>query len=92
MQQTLLGQWTAVRSKTEAFALRIDQGGTFALVTVFSGKTSQSKGKYTLQGSKITLIDEKGTQLAGTITLKSGKEFNFQPAGANTPLTFKKAG
>ena len=92
VQLGLVGQWTAARSKTEAFALRIDQGGTFALVTVISGKTSQSKGKYTISGSKLTLIDEKGTQLAGTVTLKSGKEFSFQPTGAKSPLTFKKAG
>ena len=92
VQQGLIGQWTAARSKTEAFALRIDQAGTFALVTVVSGKTSQSKGKYTLSGSQLTLIDDKGTQLAGTVTLKSGKEFSFQPSGAKTALTFKKAG
>ena len=72
--------------------MRIDQAGTFALVTVVSGKTSQSKGKYTLSGSQLTLIDDKGTQLAGTVTLKSGKEFSFQPSGAKTALTFKKAG
>ena len=92
VQLGLIGQWTSARSKTEAFALRIDKAGTFALVTVVNGKTSQSKGKYTLDGSKLTLIDEKGTQLAGTVTLKSGKEFSFQPTGANSPLTFKKAG
>ena len=88
----LIGQWTAARSKTEAFALRLDDEGTFALVTVINGKTSQSKGTYRIDSNKLTLKDEKGTQLAGTVTLKSGKEFSFQPTGANNPLTFKKAG
>ena len=92
LQLGLIGQWTAARSKTEAFALRLDNEGTFALVTVINGKTSQSKGTYTIDSSKLTLKDEKGTQLTGTVTLKSGKEFSFQPTGASNPLTFKKAG
>lgn len=92
LRADLFGQWTAARSQTEAFALRLDQQGSFALVTVISGKTSQSKGKFTLEGSKLTLVDEKGTQLVGTVSLKSAKEFNFQAAGSTKPLTFKKAG
>ena len=87
---TLVGKWAAARSKTEAFALQINTDGTFALVTVSGGKTSQSTGKYTLVGNKLTLTDTKGTKIAGTATLRSAKEFKFLPTGAKSPLTFKK--
>lgn len=86
----LVGRWAASRSKTEAFALQINSNGTFALVTVVSGKTSQSTGNFTLTGNRLTLKDTKGTQISGTVTLSSAKEFKFLPAGAKSALTFKK--
>ncbi len=72
--------------------MRIDAAGTFALVTVVSGKTSQSSGKYIFTSKTLTLTDTKGTRIAGTVTINSQSQFTFLPTGATTPLTFKKAG
>lgn len=90
-QDLLVGRWAASRSKTEAFALQINADGTFALVTVISGKTSQSTGKFTISGNTLTLVAKEGTQIAGTLTVSSAKQFKFQPNGAKTALTFNKA-
>ncbi len=91
---SLVGTWSAARSKTQAFALQINADGSFNMVTASGGKNAKSTGKYTLSGSTLTLVDTKGTRLSGRVEQTSSKEFKFSPAGskdASTGVTFKRA-
>ncbi|HEV7282461.1 MAG TPA: hypothetical protein VGN57_19820 [Pirellulaceae bacterium] len=89
---SLVGSWTASRSKTQAFALRLDADGKFALVTVDGTRNVQSSGSYVLGSGKLSLNDAKGGSLAGTIAVRSAEEFEFTPAGGSAAaLVFKKA-
>jgi hypothetical protein len=91
---SLVGKWAAARSKTVAFALQLKADSSFALVTVSGGKTNKSTGKYTLVDKRLTLVDSKGSQLAGAVKLVSASEFVFTPENSSTAkagLRFKRA-
>jgi hypothetical protein len=91
---SLVGTWSAARSKTLAFALQINADGSFSMVTANDGKNAKSTGKYTLSGSTLTLVDTKGTRLSGSVEQTSTKEFKFSPASskdATASVTFKRA-
>ena len=90
---SLVGRWSASRSKTEAFAMQLKADGTFVLVHVNQGKQTRSTGKFTLAGQSLTLAGSDGNKLAGDISPVSEQEFRFQPSGGKAgSLTFKKAG
>lgn len=89
---SLVGSWTASRSKTQAFALRLGADGAFALVTVDGSRNVQSTGNYVLSGGKLSLNDAKGGSLAGTVAIRSAEEFQFTPEGGSAgALVFMKA-
>lgn len=90
----LVGKWSATLSNEDAFALLLKKDGSFVLVHVKSGKTTQTSGNTTLAGNLLTLTSTDGTKLAGTVTMKSATEFNFRPqstTGKSKALVFKKA-
>ncbi|QDU96786.1 hypothetical protein [Lignipirellula cremea] len=86
----MIGQWVAARSKTEAFALRIDQNGSFAMVIVIGGKTIKSTGTYTTSGGNLNLTDTTGAKFAGAVKLQSKDQFELV-LNEKTTLTFKRA-
>lgn len=89
---SLVGSWTSSRSKTQAFALRLEADGKFALVTVDGTKNAQSSGTYVLSGDKLSLNDAKGGALVGTIAVRSTDRFEFTPqGGSSTALIFQRA-
>lgn len=89
---SLVGQWSATRSKTEAFAIRFKVDNTFDLVYVNSGKQTQSSGKYTVDGVKLTLEGNADFRLAGTLKFSNDQEFQFLlENSALAPLAFKRA-
>lgn len=89
---SLVGSWTASRSKTQAFALRLEADGKFALVTVDGTRNAKSSGTYVLGGEKLSLNDAKGGSLAGTIKIQSGSKFEFTPTGGSAAaLIFQRA-
>jgi len=88
---SLVGLWSASRDKSNAFALRLTDKGTFGLAIVSNGKNSQSTGRYTLSGSTLTLKDTKGTTLIGSVRQTQAKEFIFTPQNSSTSMTFKRS-
>jgi uncharacterized protein (TIGR03066 family) len=89
---SLVGSWTSSRSKTQAFALRLEADGKFALVTVDGTRNAKSSGTYVLSGDKLSLNDAKGGSLAGTIAIQSADKFEFTPTGGSAAaLVFQRA-
>lgn len=86
----LVGKWIASSGAKDAVALQIETDGTFRLVVVSGGQPKQSKGKFTLSGATLTLSGDDGTRLSGTVQ-SAAEGFQFQPDGAKTSLTFKRA-
>lgn len=87
---TLTGKWAASRSATEAFGIEFRQDGTFNLVYVNNAQQSKSSGRFTLTSGNLQLNGNDGLKLGGKLTLKSGSEFQFEPAGS-AAMTFRKA-
>lgn len=89
---SLVGRWSASRSKTEAFAIHFKADNTFLLVYVKDGKQTRSTGKFTVKGKKLSLEGKDGFRLSGAIESHSGKEFRFIPENSTSGgLTFKQA-
>jgi len=89
---SLVGKWSAARSKTEAFAVQFNGDNTFVLVYVNGGRQTRSNGKYSVSSSKLTLEGKDGFRLAGSINSPSNSEFRFVPENStSTGLTFKRA-
>jgi hypothetical protein len=88
----LMGKWSAARSAKEAFAMLLSTDGSFVLVYVKDGKQSRSTGKFTLQGSQLTLDSGSGTKIVGSVSNLSQKSFEFTPQNqGGLKLTFQKA-
>jgi hypothetical protein len=88
----LAGKWSASRSAKEAFAMLLKGDGSFVLVYVKDGKQSRSTGKFTLQGSQLTLDSGNGTKIVGSVSNLSQKSFEFTPQSqGGSKLTFQKA-
>lgn len=89
---SLVGSWTSSRSKTQAFALRLEADGKFALVTVDGTRNVMSSGTYVLSGDKLSLNDAKAGSLAGTIAVRTADKFEFTPQGGSAAaLIFQRA-
>ncbi len=92
--KALLGNWSAVRSESEAFAIQLNSNGTFVLVHVASQQQNRSTGNFTLEGETLTLSSDTGAPISATISLQSPTEFHFLPKNAakeTAKLIFKKA-
>ncbi len=89
---SLAGKWSATRSKSEAFAIQLNADSTFLLVYVNNGQKSQSKGKFTVAGKRLTLEGEGNFRLAGTINSPNSNEFQFRSENSTSAaLVFKRA-
>ncbi|PQO44234.1 CesT family type III secretion system chaperone [Blastopirellula marina] len=88
---SLIGAWSASKSKTEAIAIRFSAADKFQLVYVKSGKQSKSNGNFTINGDKLSLVGENGIRLEGKLVIASATDFTFTPSAAIGPLQFKKA-
>lgn len=89
---SLVGKWAASRSKTEAFAIQFKADEKFVLVYINNGQQSRSKGTYSLESGKLTMVGDDGFRLAGTIDSSSGEQFRFKPEKSNSgSLLFKRA-
>jgi uncharacterized protein (TIGR03066 family) len=87
-----VGKWSAARSRTEAFAMQLNNDGSFVLVFVKDGKQSKSNGKFTLGGNQLTLTTSDGGKFTGQVGNMSAKSFEFTPAGGKaSKLTFQRA-
>ncbi len=90
----LTGRWSASRAANEAFALRFDANGSFVLVSIKDSKQGKSSGKFSINGSQLTLEGTDGTRLTGTVEMKSASEFSFQPTatiGTVAAFNFRKS-
>lgn len=95
LSKALNGRWTAVRSKTEAFAVQFETDGTFRLAYVNNGKTTTSTGRFSLNADRLTLTGTDGVTMTGAVNSSSDSEFQFVPvsgAAKDATLTFRKAG
>lgn len=95
LSKALNGRWTAVRSKTEAFAVQFETDGTFRLAYVNNGKTTTSTGRFSLNADRLTLTGTDGVTMTGAVNSSSESEFQFVPvsgAAKDATLTFRKAG
>ncbi|UUO09171.1 hypothetical protein M4951_12840 [Blastopirellula sp. J2-11] len=88
---SLIGAWSAAKSKTEALAIRFDADSKFQLVYVKSGKQSKSKGKFSIQADTLSLVGDDGIRLAGKLTITSATKFTFTPSATIGTLEFSKA-
>lgn len=88
---SLVGAWSAAKSKTEAIAIRFAADNKFQLVYVKSGKQSKSNGKFTVTGENLSLVGDDGVRLEGKLVIASATAFTFTPSAAIGPLQFKKA-
>jgi uncharacterized protein (TIGR03066 family) len=89
---SFVGKWSAARSASEAFAMQLNQDGTFVLVYVKDGKQSKSTGKFAASGSQLTLTTSEGGKFAGQLSNQTAKSFDFTPAGGKaSKLTFQRA-
>jgi hypothetical protein len=91
---SLLGQWTASVATGEAFAVKFDATGRFALVHLKGGKSNTSRGKSVRTGENLVLQGDDGTKLNGTLKWRSEKGFQLAINGADgkpaVRLEFKK--
>jgi hypothetical protein len=88
----LVGRWSAARSASEAFAILLNNDGTFTLVYVKDGKQSQSKGNYSVAGGQLVLTTAEGTKFSGNLSNLTSKSFDFVPVGSTAgKLTFQRA-
>ncbi|MCC9607926.1 hypothetical protein LOC68_02640 [Blastopirellula sp. JC732] len=88
---SLIGAWSASKSKTEAIAIRFESGDKFQLVYVKAGKQSKSSGKFSINGDKLQLVGDDGIRLEGKLVIASATKFTFTPSAAIGPLQFNKA-
>ena len=87
-----VGKWAASRSKTEAFAMQLNQDGSFVLVYVKDGKQSRSTGKFTVGGSQLILTTSDGGKFSGQVSNQTARSFDFTPPSTKaTKLTFQRA-
>jgi hypothetical protein len=87
---SLIGNWSAVRSEKEAFAIQFSADGKFKLIYVKQGQQSKSTGKFLLSGESLTLLGDDGFRMTGTLNNKSDREFQLS-LSKTAILTFKKA-
>ncbi|MCU0878135.1 MAG: copper resistance protein NlpE [Pirellulaceae bacterium] len=88
----LVGRWSAARSASEAFAILLNNDGTFTLVYVKDGKQSQSKGQYSITSGQLVLTTAEGAKFSGNLTNVTTKSFDFNPTGSTAgKLTFQRA-
>lgn len=88
---SLIGSWSAAKSKTEAIAIRFDAGDKFQLVYVKSGKQTKSSGKFSINGDQLQLVGGEGVRLEGKLVIASATKFTFTPSAAIGTLQFSKA-
>lgn len=89
---SFVGKWSAARSRTEAFAMQLNQDGTFVLVYVKDGKQSKSSGKFAASGNQLTLTTSDGGKFAGQLGNVTARSFDFTPSsGRASKLTFQRA-
>ena len=87
-----VGKWSASRSQTEAFAMQLNNDGSFVLVFVKDGKQSKSSGKFTLGGNQLVLTTSDGGKFTGQVANLTAKSFEFTPVGGkSSKLTFQRA-
>jgi hypothetical protein len=88
----LVGRWSAARTASEAFAILLNNDGTFTLVYVKDGKQSQSKGQYSIASGQLVLTTAEGAKFSGNLTNVTSKSFDFNPSGSTAgKLTFQRA-
>ena len=85
----LIGRWSAVKSKTEAFAVEFKTDGSFNLVYVSNGTQTKSSGTFTQSTDSLTL-NGAGLKLSGQLSITSATQFEFTPNGS-AALVFRKA-
>lgn len=89
---SFVGKWSAARSASEAFAMQLNQDGSFVLVYVKDGKQSKSSGKFTLGSGQLILTTSEGGKFSGQLGNQTAKSFDFTPAGGKaSKLTFQRA-
>ncbi|TWT34340.1 hypothetical protein [Blastopirellula retiformator] len=88
---SLIGSWSAAKSKTEAIAIRFDAGDKFQLVYIKSGKQTKSSGKFSINGDQLQLVAGEGVRLEGKLEIASATKFTFTPSAAIGTLQFSKA-
>jgi uncharacterized protein (TIGR03066 family) len=87
-----VGKWSAARSASEAFAMQLNNDGSFVLVFVKDGKQSKSSGKFTLGGNQLVLTTSDGGKFTGQVANLTAKSFEFTPVGGKaSKLTFQRA-
>jgi hypothetical protein len=87
-----VGKWAASRSRTEAFAMQLNQDGSFVLVYVKDGKQSRSTGKFTVGGGQLILTTTDGGKFSGQVSNQTARSFDFLPPSTKaTKLTFQRA-
>lgn len=85
---SLKGTWAASGSNGQGFGISFD-GNKFQLAIVQNGKSSQSKGTWTMTGNQLTLAGE-GMTITGTLSITSDSEFELTLPN-QTPLKFSKS-
>ena len=90
----LVGRWSALVGKDQAFAIQIESDGQFRLVHVKSGKSTVSTGKTIQSGRDLTLAGDDGTKLRCTVTPQTDDAFqlaiNDAKGKPTVKLDFKK--
>ncbi len=87
---TLVGNWSAARSATEAFAIEFTAKGSFNLVFVNNGKQAKSSGTFSIAAGILTMSGSDGLKLSGAIRMTSATTFTFTPENSKA-LAFTKA-
>jgi hypothetical protein len=89
---SFVGKWAASRSQKEAFAMQLNQDGSFVLVYVKDGKQSRSTGKFTVGSNQLILTTTDGGKFSGQISNFTARSFDFTPPSTKaTKLTFQRA-
>jgi hypothetical protein len=91
---SLEGQWSASLNQKEAFAVRFDRSGRFALVHLRDGKSTQSTGKFSLQGNQLMMSGDDGVRLTSKLTWRGSQALRLEILGSSGKpgirLDFKK--
>jgi tetratricopeptide (TPR) repeat protein len=93
--QSLQGRWSAKADQKTSIALDLNPDGTFAWTVTQHGKSQTLQGWAGYQDQILTLAQEQGPPLVGSVTIDStGNRFGFKPPGlpkAVACLSFEKA-
>ena len=85
---SLQGTWAAAGPNGQGFGIKFDDK-TFELVIVNNGKSSQSKGTWSLDESQLKLVGD-GMTITGTVTSTSATQFELTLPNQK-PLKFNKS-